>query len=248
MWKNNMENKLLILEVKKKKEFSELPDSLVKRALTLGKGDVKKSRDTLRKYFGVFLTNRVVGKIIDNRVLSFHISSKKRDYSVLYSRILDDEKSILDLGCGANGFSYSSIKEVLGDVEYLGVEASGQMVSKVNNYFISNKFNARALSFDLMDFMGVVGLLEKMKKPRTIFLFQVVDALEFFERDSSKKLLLAIKDKCEKVVLSFSLKSLSGKKTFHGDRKWILDFLNEEFNILEDFSLFDERFIILKNK
>ena len=50
----------LIREVKKKKEFSGLPDSVVKRALAESGDDVKEARSLLRKYFGVFLTNRVL--------------------------------------------------------------------------------------------------------------------------------------------------------------------------------------------
>ncbi len=44
----------LIREVKKKKEFSGLPDSVVARALGESDDDIKKARSLLRKYFGVF--------------------------------------------------------------------------------------------------------------------------------------------------------------------------------------------------
>ena len=56
------EHEFLIDEVKKKKEFSGLPDSIVERALSESGEDIKESRKLLRKYFGVFLTNRVLKK------------------------------------------------------------------------------------------------------------------------------------------------------------------------------------------
>ena len=45
----------LVGEVKKKKGFSGLPDSVVERALMESEDDVKETRSLLRKYFGVFL-------------------------------------------------------------------------------------------------------------------------------------------------------------------------------------------------
>ena len=50
----------LINEVRKKREFGGLPDSVVVRALEMSDGDVKGAREFLRKYFGVFLTTRVL--------------------------------------------------------------------------------------------------------------------------------------------------------------------------------------------
>lgn len=70
-------DKEFILEIKKKREFSKLPDSIVERVAT-GTESVKEARALLRKYFGVFLTNRVIkGKGTFEEILSAHISSKR---------------------------------------------------------------------------------------------------------------------------------------------------------------------------
>ncbi|MBP7708468.1 hypothetical protein KA107_02190 [Candidatus Pacearchaeota archaeon] len=239
-------DKNLILEVKKKREFTELPDSLVEKALFLNKNDVKSTRAFLRKYFGVFLTNKVVkNKILSEGVLKSHISSRKRDYSELYSKILTHEKTIIDLGCGVNGFSYYFLKEVLHSVKYLGFEASGQLVGNMNLFFAENQFNATALHLDLFNLDEISNILEKQEKPRTVFLFQVIDALEKFEKNFSKKLLLVIAPLCEKIVLSYSLKSISGKSTFQTNRNWIKYFVEEHFQVIEELDLFDEHFIVL---
>lgn len=243
----------LISEVKKKKEFSKLPDSVVERALSLNEESVKEARAFLRKYFGVFLTNKVVkGK--DEKVLESHISSKGRDYEEFYGKIFEKKKiigSVIDFGCGVNGFSYNVLKEFVGDVDYIGVEASGQIVENVNSYFDDEGLekSCSVVWGDLFDLQSMKKIVEKSSKPRTIFLFQTVDALESFERDFSKKFLLMLKDvldKDDKIIISLSLKSISGRRKFMVDRKWILEFLKENFNLEMDFVVGSERVLIVR--
>jgi len=237
----------IVKEIKKKREFSQLPDSIVKRAAEMAKGDVKKARALLRKYFGVFLTNRVLkGK---GDLLEAHMSSKKRDYAEFYREIFLDRGSvgsIIDLGCGVNGFSYGYLKKELGDVNYIGVEAAGQLVDYMNSYFDKNNFSAKAIVGDLFEVDKVRELLKDQKKPRVVFMFQVVDALENLERDFSKKFILEISGECERIVLSLPTESLGGRKKFVVQRKWIMDFLEENFVIEKDFSRDGERIIVLR--
>lgn len=238
-----------IEEVKKKKEFSALPDSIVKRALDLNKGDVKEARALLRKYFGVFLTNKILkGKGNADDLLAAHMSSKKRDYQKFYGEIFSEDKSvgsIIDLGAGINGFSYEYLKNILGDVDYVAVEAAGQEVDHMNEYFFKNKFSARAVVRDLFEIGEINILLESEKRPRVVFLFQVVDALENLERNFSKKFISDIFKDCEKIVLTLPTESLGGRKKFAVQRKWIMDFLKENFVIEKDFEMNGERIIIV---
>ncbi|MCK4649735.1 hypothetical protein KAT36_00745 [Candidatus Pacearchaeota archaeon] len=237
----------LIESVKRKKEFSMLPDSIVERALKESGEDVKEARKLLRKYFGVFLTNRVLKGRGD--LLGIHISSKKRDYEDFYFRIfegMDKIRSVVDLGCGVNGFSYEYLRDVIGDVDYIGVEAAGQLVELMNKYFEENEFSAWAIKGDLFDIDGVVKILEKSAKPRVVFLFQVVDALESMERNFSKKFILKVMEGCEWMVISLPLVSLGGRKKFEVSRRWLVDFLEEEFIVEKDFEMFGERILIFR--
>jgi len=240
-------NKELISEIKKKREFSGLPDSIVERAAEMAKGDVKESRALLRKYFGVFLTNKVLkGK---GDLLKAHMSSRKREYGKFYEDIfsgVDGVGSVVDLGAGLNGFSYEYLKSVIGDVDYLAVEAAGQEVEHMNKYFEENGFSAKAIIGDLFEVENVLKILRKQKKPRVVFLFQVVDALENLERDFSKKFIMEIGEECEKIVISLPTESLGGRKKFAVQRKWIMDFLEENFIIEKDFSRNGERIIVLR--
>jgi len=268
----------LTKEVKKKKQFSELPDSVIERALENSGNDVKGARALLRKYFGVFLVNKVLkAKSFDEGILKNHISSKDRDYEGLYKRVfgvvgrfsfenpsLPPSASlknlvkgkpfkkivgcVVDLGCGVNGFSYKFLPE---GIVYVGVEGVGQLVKLTNNYLKDRGFEgAHVFHRDLFDLNFVFDILRKLRenKLRVVFLFQIIDALEFFEKDFSKKFLLGISEESEFVVLSFALRSLSGKKGFEVKRKWLLSFIEKYFDVLSDFQVKDERFLILKNK
>lgn len=239
-------------EVKKKKEFSKLPDSVIERALNLSKGDVKVARALLRKYFGVFLTNRVLkSKGSADEILAMHLSSKKRDYEKFYSEIFSDVAgvgSVIDLGSGVNGFSYPYLQKMLGDVDYIAVEATGQLVENMNNYFDEEGFLAKAICEDLFNILNILKFLKRQKKQGVVFMFQVVDALENLERDFSKKFILEISRECERIVLSLPTESLGGRKKFTVRRKWIIDFLKENFVIEKDFVMNGERLIMIRKK
>lgn len=249
--KNNEPAK--VFEVKKKKEFSRLPDRIVARVLEETKGDIKETRARLRKYFGVFLTNRVIkGK--DEGVLKYHLSTKKRDYDSVYSRIFDGRPygSLIDIGCGVNGFTFSLLHK-LGIGRYMGIEASGQIVEAMNNYFDKAGFGevADCIWLDIFKVDEVLKIIKEGDKPRMIFLFQVIDALETFEKNFSKTLLskifevLGIEDR---VVISLSTQSLNKGRKFNTSRAWLVEFLNENFKILDDWAENGERFLVIRKK
>jgi len=242
----------VINKIKQKREFSELPDSVVKRVMEITKDDVKESRALLRKYFGVFLTNKILkGKCLTEKMLKMHLSSKKRNYEKFYREVfcgMKDVGSVIDLGCGVNGFSYCFLRDVVGDINYLGVEASGQLVKHMNNYFKTEDFSAKSIVGDLFDIKSILEILKKKKKKRIVFLFQVVDALENLERDFSKTFIMKISEECEKIVLSLPMESLGGRKKFTAQRKWIIDFLEENFIIEKDFIANGERTICFYKK
>ena len=270
-----------ISEVKTKREFSELPESVVKRALKVAKGDVKVARGLLRKYFGVFLTNKILKGKLGVGVLKKHLSTRNRDYEEVYGKVFGvwEEnahlvvptsppivkglvkeggkqkvikmttkiETIIDLGCGVNGFSYGFLPK---GIDYVGVEAVGQLVKQTNNYFKDNGFDkiAKVVHGDLFELDKVLGLIRKTKKPRVVFMFQVVDALEFFKRDFSKRFLEKIAGECEYVVVSWGLRSLSGKEKFGVSRGWLVGFIEKNFEILNNFKIKNEKFLIFKNK
>ena len=241
----DLDNKIFKI---KRKRFSGLPDSLIEMALKKAKDDEKEAKAILRKYFGVFLTNKVL-KADDEKILRMHISSKNRHYKELYKKIFNKKaKSVIDIGCGVNGFSYSILFEEAGRINYVGIEAIKQLVDKMNKFFDSRGYCAKAIWGDVFDFDKIKKIVKNSEKPAVIFMFNLIDALEFFAKDSSQKLINEISHDSDRIVLSFSLKSLSGKKRFEAQRKWIIHFIEDNFEILDDFEISGERFLIFKNK
>lgn len=246
----------LLFEVKKKSEFKEIPDSIVERVLNLKEikrldddDKVKQTRAILRKYYTVFMTNKLLkDKLSSDEVLKKHLSSKDRDYEKLYSKLLNgDEKVIFDLGAGLNGFSFPFIKKY-SSAKYVALEAKKVFVNKMNKFFEQNKFDAIAIQEDLFNLDPIREIISKEKGKKIVFLFKVIDALEFLKRDASKKLILAVFEKVDKIVVSYSLESISGKVNFQKSRGWLLWFLKENFEILDDFEMNKERYIVFSKK
>lgn len=237
-------------EVKKKRELSDLPDSVIERALVQSHGDVKGARSLLRKYFGVFMTNKILkGDLIDDEMLKSHISSSKRDYENFYSEIFKDIKnvhSVVDLGCGANGFSYKYLKDEIGSVDYVGFEAAGRLAEHQNRYFEEKLYLARIIKSDLFDLENVLDVLRKQDKSRAVFMFQVVDALENLQKDFTKIFISEIFKECEFLVISWSVESISGRRKFFTKKKWLLKFLEENFEIVKNFEKYGEHFLVVK--
>lgn len=248
-------NKEFIEEIKKKREFSKLPDSVIVKVAS-ETTDLKEARALLRKYFGVFLTNRVIkGKGSSEEILRAHISSKKRDYGEFYRSIFEGYdlgfEFVLDFGAGVNGYSYSFLREIIGDTNYFAFEASGQLVDNMNSFFDENHFAGRALHKDVMDLKFINEFIAKSKGKKVIFMFQLIDALENLERDFSKKFLLSILTNLtvnDLIVISLPVESLSGKTNFNVRRKWLVDFLEEKFSIEKDFLQNGERILCIRKK
>ena len=244
----------IIQEVRKKKEFSHLPVSIVERVLNLkevqkerGKSRVKRARAILRKYYTVFLSNKLLkGKMDAEGVLKKHFSTKNRNYDEIYLRILSgNEKSIIDLGAGLNGFSFNYIKKRSPNAKYIGVEALFAFVELMNSYFGKKKLNGEAVQKDLFEINNVIDIIRKQESPKSIFIFNVIDALEL-DWNYSKEFLLSILEELgdeDRIVISFPTKSLSGKRQFKANRQWLISFLNENFSVFDDFETNGERFI-----
>ena len=180
---------------------------------------------------------------------------------------LNKEISVIDLGAGVNGFSYVFFNTLKGTpkgvrepamqarskkINYVGVEAVGQLVELMNYFFNtlkgtrSKKIKARAFHLSLFEIDELKKLIKKQKKPRVVFLFKVIDSLEVLERNYSKKLLEEIVPLADKVVLSFATRSLGKRRKFSAQRSWIKKFIEENFEVLDNFELGGERYLIFQ--
>jgi len=261
---NNLSRQELIQKITSKREFSDLPKKDVEMIFDkfdnekyLDEEKIKLSRDFLRKVYSVFASE----KLLKNKSKDFewllkkHISTKERfdSYKDLYERLFrnfDKNKNlaIFDLGCGINGFSYPFFKQARKDlkIEYVGIEAIGQLVNLQNNYFQKEKINGKVIHESLFNIEKIKQILSQGQKPKIIFLFKVLDSLEMIKRDYSKTLLIELSKFVDEIIISFATKSLVKKKKFNVQRNWIVNFIKGNFKIINDFELANERYLSFK--
>ncbi|NCN86568.1 hypothetical protein GW932_01945 [archaeon] len=238
---------------------------------------IKETRDLLRKMYTAFVSEKLLN-VKDKEPIWFlqkHISTKERlnHYIDVYKKCLDglDEVhheeliepnyisakdkltkggiiNVYDLGSGINGFSYDYFLEAGFNVNYFGFEAVGQLVDLQNNYFLKEKKNADCFHGSLFDLEIVKSFLKKGKGKKVVFLFKTLDSLEMLKRNYSKELLKEIMPFVDRVVVSWATKSLVSKKNFYAERKWLKDFIKENYKIIDEFQEGIENYLIFENK
>jgi hypothetical protein len=251
-----MMKKETLEKIKEKREFSHLREKDIEIAYShfekrqaSEEEKIKLTKEMLRKLFSAFVSKKLLS--LKNKepewILRKHISTNERlpYYKEIYSKLLKgySKLSIIDLGAGINGFSYNFFERVGINVNYTAIESVGQLVELMNFYFKQNKFSGKAFHLSLFEKEKVLEIIKKEKNPKIIFMFKVIDALEVMERDYSKKLISDLVNFSKKVIISFSTKSLGNKTAFKAKRNWIIDFLNENFEILDDFEFDGERYV-----
>jgi len=239
-----------------KPELKEIPREDVEMALSLcfkkqnpDEENIERAREILHKAYGAFGSRKLftLKERTPEWILRKHLSTRERlpHYNEIYKRILGNFKgTIFDLGAGVNGFSIGFIPEQ----KYIGIEGIGQLVTLMNGYFKKQGLNARAIHLSLFELEKLKRMVKKEKDKKVIFLFKVLDSLEALRRDYSKKLLVEITPLAEKMVVSFATESMIKRKRFNADRNWIIDFIGENFKVVDDFETGGERYIVFRNK
>jgi hypothetical protein len=254
--KEGLPREEVISKIMEKKEFSQIPKKDVELVFDSFEGKdlileerIKKTRDLLRKMYSVFVSDKLFKKKNESPewFLKKHISTKERFefYGELYGKILKGGETIFDLGAGVNGFSFEYFPK---GVKYVGVEAVGQLVNLMNYYFKTRGLEGGAVHESLFELEKIKNILKQGKGKTVVFLFKVLDSLEMLERDYSKKLLSAIVPLVDSLVISYATESLASKKKFFANRKWLREFISEEFMLLEEFQLGGERYIVFSKK
>lgn len=196
--------------------------------------DIQKVKDKreLRDLDENFLKN-IIGKYTDfkairrdlRKVYGMFKGVKYTRDSKVYDLIFEKTgkpKSVLDLGCG-----YAPLHFPFKDIKYHYSDIGGEYIK--NGGFI----------FDLIhdDY-------DELPKVDVVFLFRVLESLEFFKRNISKEVISKLK--CKYVVVSFDKKSLSGKGIKKKGRVWFRRILNELDLKYEVFDYGNEIFFVIK--
>jgi hypothetical protein len=257
-----MKKEEILKEIMKKKEFSRLPKKDVELAFAKferrqdsDEEKVRLTRELLHKVYSSFTSLKLLSPKNKTAewVLRKHLSTRERlpYYDEIYSRILNNfgrRVSIIDLGAGVNGFSYNYLKEQTKKVDYFAIEGVGQLVDLTNDYFAREKIKAKAINMSLFDIDEIKEIISQTDKPRIVFLFKTVDSLEVLEKDYSLKLINEIAPFVDLIVVSFAVESMIKRQRFHANRKWITDFIQNNFKISDDFQYGGERYICFEKK
>lgn len=255
----------LLRKIRSKKEFSKIPLGDVKLILDNFNCDdysdsekIKLTRALLQKNYTSFLSRQLFSskaqKQNEEWILNKHISSRERldFYDELYKRIFIEYKnkkiSIVDFGAGVNGFSYNILERYLKKPFYLGIEAIGQFTDLMNNYFQKNKINAKAVHASLFNLERMRKLALDTKNPRVAFFFKVANPLESLKRNYTKDFLLEIVPLFDKFVLSFATKSVFKKENFKATGKWLVNFIEDSFRVLDKFEFGNEKYLVIQPK
>lgn len=257
-YKNKNQKVFQILEEKKYNEKSKEFDLLKKYI-----------RKKLREVHGVFSKNnlgkekkkKLLINLVDDEkkenslkeILSSHQSTFERiDYYIpLYKKIFEEEhkkiKKIIDLGCGYNPFSYKlmgfSEKE---NPEYLAVDINTEEMEFIKCFFEKEKISGKCLTLDLSKKENLEVLKKESEKSDICFMFKLLDSLESKKRGSSKELIESVNSK--KIIVSFPLKTISGKSEIKGKRKWFEKIIAQNGFLVDEFVVGPEKYYVLKRK
>ncbi len=252
----------LIREIKKKKTLKNVDNDFVKFHLDkyfklhpkllkkLGEDKVKKKvwkkvvkdiRAILHRAYGMFILKNYFkkNKIKDiDKLLKIHKSTKERlpIYYKLYKELFKTTgipKSLLDLGCGFNPLSFKFMD--LDNVKYYAFD-----ISKPDLDFLK-------LHIDFLDTKSV-NLLSVKKLPKTdvCFMFKLLNHIDLSKHHKeSEKLLNKVRSKW--LIISFPLKTMSGKKMNYRQNNW-LKFMAERngWKLVKRFVLGNEEFFVVK--
>lgn len=210
---------------------------------------IKLAREKLHKAYGVFQKEdkekakellKKLGKArndnelpaIHNDLLGLTLSTKERlsFYPELYEKIFsitEKPKSILDIGCGFNPFSYVFMN--LDAVKYHAYDINEDDIEILNRYFemMGDDLNGKAELFSFQQ-------KREFPKADICFLFKVLDILDQKGHKRSEELIKNLK--CRWIAASFSTITVSGKRMKHPYRGWLnrmLERLGMEFKVLE---------------
>ena len=254
-------NKEILEKIRGKREFSQLPEKDIEMAYEQfekrqesEEEKIRLTKELLRKIFSAFISKKLLSlkEKEPEWILRKHISTRERldYYKEIYQRIFKEHKkaSVIDLGAGINGFSYNYFKEMAIQIDYTAIESVGQLVELMNFYFKKNKLKAKGIHLSLFELEKVKEIIKEEKKPRVVFLFKIIDALESLKPNYSKELISEVVKISDKIVVSFATKSLGSREKFKANRSWISEFIYENFIVSDDFELGGERYLVFNKK
>ena len=233
-------------ELSRSAEFAELK-KLVRAELrtVYGAFDLDEKRE--RKELLAQLTGNPGNASLILRLLLLHQSSKERAprYLEVYRRIFavtNIPTTILDLGCGANPYSYTFLRC---RPRYVAIDLPSDALADIAEFFRIEGIKGEVIGIDLVKEYEKLTPLSRENNVDVVFLFKVLDSLESVKRNISGKVLDTLVAKW--VVVSFPTVSLGGRKHIReGRRAWFERLLARQDLSYEKFTVGDEVFYVVR--
>ncbi len=228
------DKKEILLEVKKKKEFSSITDYIIQETLlrvlqtypSLKKPTtsqkkilVKEIRALLRRSTGMFQRGSEKKRqhyTSPEDLLTTHSSTVERlnDYPKIKEKIRAiNPKSILDIGCGLNPLALASPSYT-----YYACDIRQDEISLVQTHFKKNHIPGKAFIYDLTT-------NDELPSADLCIIWKVLDIIPGDKYTLARKLLTS--SKCNSFIISFSTRTLSGKPMRHKRRFWFEKILKD---------------------
>jgi len=223
--------------------IKEINDYLNKNKIkNISKYDIKQIKKSLHMNYASFQTGKknktskylddLKNKIDNNenineetrKLLSVTLSTKERfdDYKKIYSQIFQitgKPKTIIDLGCGFNVFSYPLMN--LNELTYCAYDINEEDIDYLNKYFKIMKPLGLAGKSAILDLRNLSKILY-LPSSDIIFLFMVIDVIDKDNHKNSEELIRQLMDKrkAKYIVASFATKTFGRKQMNFPKRKW----------------------------
>lgn len=226
--------KQLMLKIKQKKEFLGLSDGIVEEQISsfikkyklnleaLSPKQlnlvVKEIRANLRNLTGRFQrSSKNRPKLLEQnsmeKLLSSHSSTAERiDFYPKLKELLAELKvrSVLDLGCGLNPIALADKK-----IKYFASDIKEDELSLIDSFFKKNKISGKTFVCDLRK---INENFQELPKADICIIFKVLDIIDDKKHKLSREIIQKVP--CNKLLVSFSTKKLSGKPMNFPERRW----------------------------
>lgn len=199
-------------------------------------------REELRGVYGLFQGRFQSGGSPEERLASHQSSAERLPfYEEAYQRIFSitgAPRSLLDLGCGANPYSYGK----LGCTPfYVAVDLPNKELERIAAFFKEEGIAGEVVGLNLV---SEYRALRGYRHVDVAFLFKLLDSLEHVKRNISGELLDAIN--ATWLVVSFPTVSVGGRKLIRKERRaWFERLLRRRGWRWEEFSIENEHFYII---
>lgn len=245
----------LLQEVKKKREFSTLPDTLIEESIAKvlrsypnilcpsikqQKTIVKEVRAKLHRSTGMFYTSLKKRKGLEStdvqELLATHLSTAERltSYPLLKKKMHTlGIHSILDIGCGLNPLALASP-----GIVYTACDIRQDEIEILQCFFKKKGIEGKAFIYDITKFKN------DLPSADCCLLWKVLEIVGGDMHALTRKLLTELS--CKYFLVSFSTCTLSGKRMYHKRRTWFERIVKEQGYTYETFETSNEIFYVTK--